>query len=351
KKCSEADRHKIYGYKIANKLAGKLHIIPLEVFIEEETFTMGGISSVATWPEHSGNKIAEKLIKQSLQDLQKNNTTLAYLHPFNAGFYRRFGFELAFNSVNYIIPIEKLRHDWKKLGFIERDSINLDELNQVYEIFIQQFNGGLKRDEKWWQERVLTDNQAETILIKDDNGTPQAYLIYKYKENCLEVIEMAYSNQAYKESIYHFIMKHQSSIKEVKISTYESDLLDYIVSDSTFSKNITTYFMARIVSLQSFLEKYPFKIVGNEYINLFVQDDFLPDNTGFYQVLDNKVIRKEVTDQNYLVINISDLAALLMGYKTIKELQTLDRIQGNEQEINKLKLSFNPKNTYLLDYF
>src|SRR5699024_11266871 len=102
----------------------------------------------------------------------------------------------------------------------------------VYEIFIQQFNGGLKRDEKWWQERVLTDNQAETILIKDDNGTPQAYLIYKYKENCLEVIEMAYSNQAYKESIYHFIMKHQSSIKEVKIDRKSTRLNSSHVSIS-----------------------------------------------------------------------------------------------------------------------
>lgn len=273
------------------------------------------------------------------------------MHPFNAGFYRRFGFEFAFDSVNYVIPIEKLRHDWKNSGFIERDGINLYDLNQVYEIFIQKFNGGLKRDKKWWEERVLTDDQAETILIKDDNGTPQAYLIYKYKHNCLEVIEMAYTNQVYKESIYHFIMRHQSSIKEVKISTYESNLLDYIVSDSTFTKNITTYFMARIVSVQRFLEKYPFKTAGNVFFNLFVQDDFLSDNTGFYQVLDNKVIRKEVPDQDYLVINISDLTALLMGYKTIKELQTLDRVQGSEQEINKLKSSLNPKNTYLLDYF
>lgn len=348
----EAERHKIYGYQIEEKLAGKLHMIPLEVFIEGKAFTMGGISSVATWPEYSGNKIAEKLIKQSLTELQKEKITLAYLVPFNAGFYRRFGFEFTFNSVDYIIPIEKLQHPWEKQGQIIRDNINLIELNQVYEIFIKKFNGGLKRDKKWWKQRVLTDDQAEIILIKDETGNPQAYLIYKVENNRLCVIEMAYTNQTYVESIYHFILRHQGTIKDVKMSTYEGDLLSYILNDPTFTQKVEPYFMARIVDVKSFLNEYPFEIKDGLSINIYVADDFVADNTGLYQMSAKEVIEIENPDVNdYLAINIGDLTALLMGYKTIKDLKALNKIQGSKHEINKLASLINPQPTYLLDYF
>ncbi len=352
KKCLEAERHKIYGIKLEDKLAGKLHMIPLEVYIQGRLFTMGGISSVATWPEYSGKRIAEKLIKRSLTDLQDEHITLAYLHPFNAGFYRRFGFEFAFDSIDYIVPVEKLRHSWEKLGSIQRDDVKLSELNQVYETFVQRFNGGLKRDEKWWKQRVLTDDQAEMILLKDDNENPQAYLIYKLQNSRLEVLEMAYTNQAYKESIYHFIMKHQATITDVKLPTYESDLLSYIVSDPTFNQEKQPYFMARIVDVENFLKEYPFEIKNDSFINLFVTDDFLMSNTGLYKISATEVFKTDnIESTDYLAINISDLTALLMGYKTVEDLKALNKIQGSDDGLNKLDSLLNLQPTYLLDYF
>src|SRR5690625_7798661 len=83
-------------------------------------------------------------------------------------------------------------------------------------------------------QRVLTDDKAEVILIKDEEENPQAYLIYKLNNKRFEVIEMAYSSQAYKESMYHFMMKHQATIQEVSLPTYENDLLSYIINDPTF---------------------------------------------------------------------------------------------------------------------
>src|SRR5690625_4623090 len=88
---------------------------------------MGGISSVATWTEYSRKGIAGKLIKHSLTNLRNDHTMLAYLHPFNAGFYRRFGFEFAFDQIDYTIPIEKLRYPWEQRGFIQREDVRSEE--------------------------------------------------------------------------------------------------------------------------------------------------------------------------------------------------------------------------------
>src|SRR5699024_11974054 len=122
-------------------------------------------------------------------------------------------------------------------GVIRREDISLSELNQVYETFIQAFNGGLKRDEKWWKQRVLTDDKAEVILIKDEEENPQAYLIYKLNNKRFEIIEMDYLSQAYKESMYHFMMKDEATIKEVSLHTYKNDYVSYIIKDHNFYKN------------------------------------------------------------------------------------------------------------------
>ncbi len=352
KKCAEAMRHEIYGYKIDQQLAGKLHVIPLEVFIENKIFTMSGISSVATWPEHSGQKIAEKLIKKSLIESKEKQTMLAYLHPFNAGFYRRYGFEFITDKIDYLIPVEKLKQSWKKTGYVQRDGIQITDLNRVYEIFISHFNGGLKRDEKWWEQRVLTDHQAEKIIIKDEGDIPQAYLIYKLKNKQFEIIEMAYTNQVYLESLYHFILKHYATIKDVKMSTYEKNTLSYILDDPIFTQEKQPYFMARIVDLQAFLSKYPFFINNETCIEIFINDELLTENSGFYKMTAREITKSnEPYTENYLEINIGDLTALLMGYKNINELKYLNKIQGDEIELARLSSIINPKAPYLLDYF
>src|SRR5699024_12624289 len=116
---------------------------------------------------------------------------------------------------------------------------------------------------------VLTNNKTKVILIKDKKENTQAYIIYKLNNKRLEVIEIAYSSQAYKESMYHFMMKHQATIQEVSLPTYENDLLSYIINDPTFVQKKHPYFMARIVHLEQFLKNYPFNYSIDSSINLF----------------------------------------------------------------------------------
>src|SRR5699024_2357737 len=95
RKEEEAARHRSFGYYVDNELAGKLHIIPLAVFIQGTRFSMGGISSVATGPEDRRQGVAKNLRKKSLSDMKEEGEVVARLHPFNVGFYRRYGWELA----------------------------------------------------------------------------------------------------------------------------------------------------------------------------------------------------------------------------------------------------------------
>src|SRR5699024_2098022 len=105
-KKQEADRHTIWGYMDDGSIAAKLHLIPLTIMINGKPFKMGGISSVATWPEYRRQGMAKKLLFHALNHMKAAGQTITFLHPFSFGFYRQYGFEHTFNLKHYTIPVE-----------------------------------------------------------------------------------------------------------------------------------------------------------------------------------------------------------------------------------------------------
>src|SRR5699024_11848472 len=102
----EAARNWIYGYMVDEHLAGKVHIMPLSIKVGGHSFNMGGISAVATWPEYRRRGIAKDLLQHSLRKMKENGQVISLLHPFLVGFYRKYGWELAYVHKKYTIPIE-----------------------------------------------------------------------------------------------------------------------------------------------------------------------------------------------------------------------------------------------------
>jgi predicted acetyltransferase len=91
--------HEIWGEFENEELISKLHILSLEIKIENCRFSMGGIAGVATWPEHRRKGSVTRLLNKALSAMKKKGQTISLLHPFNINFYRRFGWELT-ASVN-----------------------------------------------------------------------------------------------------------------------------------------------------------------------------------------------------------------------------------------------------------
>src|SRR5699024_2163850 len=156
----------------------------------------------------------------------------------------------------------------------------------------------------------------------------------------------------YKESMYHFMMKHQATIQEVSLPTYEKDLLSYIINDPTFVQKKHPYFMARIVHLEQFLKNYPFNYSKDSSINLFVSDDFLENNTNDYKISPTEVFKiNNKKSDNFLAIHIADLTAIIMGYKTVTDLVMLNNIRGKTEDLNKFDTMLTVQPTYFLVFF
>src|SRR5699024_2421520 len=353
RKEEEAARHRIFGCYVDNELAGKLHIIPLEVFMQGTRFSMGGISSVATWPEYRRQGVAKNLLKKSLLDMKEKGEVVSLLHPFNVGFYRKYGWELAFNRKKYSLPIEKLKRDWKTAGYVRRNQ-DVKVLHDIYTDYAKSYNGMLVRDEAWWKQRVLTDQGAQVRVAYNSAGEPEAYLIYTVRKNILNVLDMAYRNNNGIQLIYEFLSNHDSMAETIEMTVPENDLLPLMLHDPTFSQEIEPYFMARIVDVHAFLQMYPF-INKDKTVKLELTDEILPENDGCYVMKTNKnktdVTKIQEKTETSISCSIQQLTALLLGFVRAPELWERGFIAGDKTAIHLLDEIIPQKTPYFADFF
>jgi len=78
--------HQIYGIYENNKLAAKFHLIPLSTYVGDQSFKMGGIAGVATYPEYRRRGYVKELLTYALETMRTQGFTVSMLHPFDVSF-------------------------------------------------------------------------------------------------------------------------------------------------------------------------------------------------------------------------------------------------------------------------
>jgi len=356
KRKNEAKDHTILGWMDGNELAGKVHIIPFESFINGKVIKMGGIASVATWPEYRRQGIIKQLLYQSLLEMKRSGQIVSFLHPFSFSFYRKFGWEYTFTNKHYDIPIEHLKQKWDSTGYVRRIQKDVPLLNKIYTEYAEQYTGMLKRSEQWWEYRVLDEDLLVSVAY-NNNDKPEGYIVFEVKNRIFTVKEMIYTTLNGQKLLLEFIANHDSMVHQVKLVVPENDQLPLLLREPRFKQQLYPYFMARIVDVLPFLEKYPFN-VDNNVSRLFLQitDDFFAVNNGLYQLIfdDNNVnvLREDqVAASNVICCTIQQLTSLLLGFKRPLELYNLGLIKGNFEQINQLEHIIPEQQTFLLDFF
>ncbi|MFD1039122.1 enhanced intracellular survival protein Eis [Virgibacillus byunsanensis] len=354
KKQEEAKRHIIWGWMENEQLAAKLHLIPLSCYMNGKTFEIGGISSVATWPEYRRQGAVKHLLHHALQHMKENGQTISFLHPFAFSFYRKYGWELTFVEKNYTLPMESLKGKWGGNGYVRRIQDDIEVLHDIYTSYAKKLNGMLVRDKKWWKQRVLKDNY-HIVVAYNDQKEADGYVIYKVKENKFVVEEMVYASSNGQKLLLQFIANHDSMAEKVELTVPENDNLHLLIDEPRFAQEIVPYFMARIVDVFNFLKNYPFLNSEGKPVVLHIEDSFLPENSGTYQLtqagLETKVTTLKATNESGITCTIQTLTSIFLGYKRPIELYDIGFLQGGKKDIEQLEQLIPEQQTFLSDFF
>lgn len=341
------------------ELLAKLTLLPLELYVQGRPFRMGGIASVATWPEKRRGGLVRELLAAALSRMNEQGQTLSCLHPFSIAFYRKFGWEVYTDYKKYTINVDNFPAKAQVGGTVKRDVKDIVLLNGVYHAFAKRYNGTLVRDEDWWKRMVLGDDDDHTAVYYSESGAPEGYLLYNIKNRELLVDEFVFLNETARQGLWTYLANHDSMVTQAVVDHVPADdLLPFLLRDPRCKQETVPYFMARIVNAAAFVREYPFTAqasAGAVRLNLKIHDGFAAWNDGRWQLEVSPEGAGQLLPGDaaspVLACDIQTLTAMLLGYKRPREMYACGKLTGPEADAETLERLIPAGQTALLDFF
>lgn len=346
------ESHEIYGIMEGEDLAAKLHLIPFHIYIGKETFKMGGVAGVATYPEYRRSGYVKELLQHSLQTMKKDGYTVSMLHPFSVSFYRKYGWELCANLLVCHMTKSDLVMKKQVNGTVKRfnKENHPEEVEKLYEIFAERFSGMLVREKNWWLQ-VVYDDLALAIYY-DENKTAAGYMLYKIENYKMTVEEFVPLHNEARNGLWNFICQHDSMIKELEMTVSENEPLLYTLQEPRVKTEIKPYFMGRIVDVEKFLKQYElnWNNVQQEVI-LHITDSFAPWNNVVVRLANHELTIVEEATEKGIKLDINALSTIMFGYKRPLELNELELISGSEEAMRSFENLVPVRKPFIYDFF
>lgn len=346
----------VLGWFDGDNLISQCVVYPMKVRIFGQIYDMGGLTGVGTYPEYANHGLMNKLLEHALHDMRQRGQYISYLYPYSIPFYRHKGWEIISDKITYEIQDYQLPKNKKVSGDIRRVPVNGPEIKEVYNKFSERTHGALIRDELAWSEYFMWDSDDVNAAVYYSNKDElEGYLIYWIADEVFHLKEMIFLNEEARTGLWNFISAHFSMISKVVGQTYTDEPLAFLLEDAKIKEDISPYFMARIVDIKEFIERYPFKPDNRKRVwNFTLSDPLLPWNQGgFTLTIDRhghgtvESSPKRFRDQ----IDIQTMTTMLLGYKNPDYLNKIGRLRCSEATVDMLEDAIEQQTPYFSDYF
>lgn len=346
----------VLGWFDGEKLVSQVAVYPFQVRIFNQTYDMGGLTGVGTFPEYSNQGLMHKLLYQALENMRKRNQSIAFLYPYSIPYYRRKGWEIISDKITYEIRDYQLPKNKQVPGEVERVDVESEQVKKAYERFALQTHGAMLRNDLAWNEYCRWDSDdLMAAIYYNDGGQPDGYVLYWIADEIFHIKDMIFINEEARSGLWNFISAHFSMISKVIGDIYTDETLAFLLEDADIKETISPYFMARIVELEQFIVQYPFKPDTTDREWTFTLDDpLLSWNQGVFTLRitsegKGEVIRTSERSSNK--IDIQTMTTMLLGYKRPDYLHKIGRISCSPETVDMLEDAIKQQTPYFSDYF
>lgn len=326
------ERADVLGCFDGEDLVSQFAVYPLDMNIYETRYAVGFVTSVCTYPEHTGHGIMKRLMIQSLTRMRENQKSFALLYPYSIPLYRNLGWEIISNKMTYSVKDTQIPKWIEEPGYVRRVSWDDKQFMELHTKFAEKTHGCLYRNNLAWEEYWRWDEDDTSVAIYySTDGVPYGYMVYLINSDIMHVKEMIYLNREAQLGLWRYIYAHDSMIDEVRGNNYYSEPIAFELDDSDIKETIRPYAMGRIVDIPQFFAQYPCDPdEPSACIRFEIEDELLSWNNGTFQVWFDGGrcrVREDMEPQYTMKMTIGTLTALLMGYKTARKLYGMDRIE------------------------
>lgn len=322
-----------------------------------------GVGSVASDPISRGEGHIRALMERVLNDDRANGAMFSVLYPFSHPFYRKFGYETCYASQKVKFPTDALElfraADPPGIRMIRPDD-GLNALFPIYTEFSKQYNLAVARDERTWRRIKLGDplKTEQYCYVLTREGRDDAYAVFHFRAGekpyfrTLCLTDYAFVNVRAFHDLMGFLYRYAAQAQDVELTVPDdlplAPLLPEIYAANRFPGPIP---MARVLHAERVLAAMGHP-QGNGAYRVYVEDAFLPDNEGCYQVkfADGKASAARCECKPDLRLSVQTLAQLSLGFLSLREAEFKHdvRILDNEET---LRAVFIKKPVFLWDLY
>ncbi|MFX0106439.1 MAG: enhanced intracellular survival protein Eis [Candidatus Hodarchaeota archaeon] len=355
-----------YGVFENDLLIAGCGLIPYEIKFRSITFKMGGVDGVATKPEYRNRGIVREILKKLFHDMYENQIPISVLFPFKIAFYEKLGYKNVDEKIFYQFKISDIKYKETNYQMKEDERIN-EDIIQVYNEVIENYDYIAKRAEMQWK-RLYKENYK---FICFNGDRPLGYVILHFPKKSTEwiftqnielpektifVIEAFWLNHTAKQTIINFLWTHRDQREYIAgYFPVNENIIDLLITSRILERKIVGNSLLRIINVETVLKnlKYPL----NTFSILFhIYDKFCPWNNGFFNLTSKDEIVnvefKETSEESAdIEIDISYLAQLLAGFRTVKDLLEFGFISINHEKFQVLQNLFPKTKNYFNDFF
>lgn len=313
--------------------------------MNNETVNCAYIAGLVIMPEYKDENNIRQMIADTVLTINASDAPISLVMPHNYKLYEKYGFSTCYNFKQYNIIPEDIP-DFKIKGHIERHKISdktIAELNEIYEIFMEDKNAWLIRSEDNWKlilEDLIGNFGGKVAVHYNDENIADGYVLYVIRDGQMGVYEMAYKNRSSYESLMGYIKAHDTQVRKISMKVSSNDLSYLDFCDNRNAAGIYPFVMARINNAGMILEQ----ISQNADINIKLQiiDRLIEDNNQTFLITQEGVsITEEEADA---VTDIGTLAMLVLGFISTEEAKKLNLISKNADVLKDL---FNKRDNYI----
>lgn len=336
---------------------------PLPVHYDGNHCQMTGIGGVATLPQYRRRGGIRGCFEKALKDMYENGYEFSYLYPFSTVYYRKFGYELCCEKLNYklklaFLPVYPINGSCE---LAEPSDTHLADVREIHRVWQNTYNMMVENEDcdyLWLTRTNPVKEQEFTYIYKDVNKTPKGYLTFK-NENTAEGRVMQCSRFVYTDLegfkglinlVKSFSSDHMFFVFSLPVDQYIAPLLPEWSMGAADCK-LFQCGMARVVHVEKVLKKS--RYLGSGEIRIAVTDPYIEENNQTFHVCFNNGTAYSVSKNNDtadITLNISDFSRLIIGCLHTEQITFLENVIVNT-DLDTLRKVFYKKPVMITEYF
>lgn len=299
-----------------------------------------GVGGVVTDPVARGRRGIRGLFETYLPMLYNEGYVFSALYPFSHVFYRKFGYEFAFERRTVELSVESLRDDLCRADEIIRVLPDEDDrgMREIYDRYIEDKHFAIRRDDAMWRElRQGTPwEKLKYAYVLRRGGRSVAYWIGTVEKRASDVVltlaDMAYTSRDGCEAIFA-MLRGMNEIDTVRMTVPAELNPHWLVREPN---DVGKYAlqrggMMRVMNVEKALAMLVAPPVAG-HLTVDVTDPQIPQNSGCFTVTGDGVsltvsrsngpadMRCSINGLSVLIAGLQDFDdGLLAGHATLME--------------------------------